>query len=531
MSINRQVTTPLSVPRTNRNNAVTVLTSGKAGVCIPLKAIPLLREDAASGRMSIAIEMQETAEILMNPVNVRVSAYLVPTLAFERFEGSMDQFNRSFKGQKKTDDVGAVVVPFVETHAYGDVNSNAFYRTLGLHAKSTDQVSTAYLEAYNLIWNHRANNRSPKITERTRLDNTLAPAFWEGGRFEHIVPKFDAATMDGEVSLNVVNSKMPVHSKHAGVWSGNPAFHEPLSAVAPTGTTNDFNFGTNIWAEMAENGITVSLANIDLARKTQAFAKLREQYSEHDDEWLIDMLMDGLTIPDEQLKHPMLLATTRTKFGMAKRYATDSGSLTESAVSGAAMTSLNIRVPKLHTGGVIMIIAEIAPEQLFERQRDPFFHMTNADVITETGKYPKYLRDTLDPEKVVVVPNGYIDTDHATPNGTFGYAPLNHEYEMLFPNIGGKFIRPAANTGFDEDRQRLWAVETVNPQLAESFYLVKDIHHKPFLDTVSDAFEITMLGNCVINGNTVFGPPLIEASNNYEKVMGKAPMDRIEQGA
>lgn len=560
MSINRQVATPLNVPRTNRNAAITVLTSGMGGKCIPLKCIPVLREDSLRGTMSVAVKMTETAEILMNPVYGRISAWFWPTLAAERFEGSMDQFNRSFMGQKKTDDVGSVVVPFVETHAYGDVNTNAFYKTLGLHAKATDQVNTAYLEAYNAIWNYRAKNRSPKITLRSRLDNTLAPAFWERGRFDHIVPKFDAATMEGEVALNVVNARLPVMGigttgtaqnaisslsvrntlgqsevyPSAWVIEGNGG---SLGAgEAALGVKRRTQDGTNgaapdIWAELAANGITVSLANIDMARKTQAFAKLREQYSEHDDEWIIDMLMDGLSIPDQQLKQPMLLATKLGKFGQAERFATNSGNLTESAVSGAMMANLSIRLPKVHTGGVIVVFLEAAPEQLWERQRDVYFHSTNADVITETGKWPRYLRDTLDPQKVVAVPNGYIDTDHANPNGTFGYAELNHEWNMLNPNVGGKYSRPSVNTGFDEDRQKLWAPETINPQLAEAFYLVKDLHHKPFLDGLSDVFEITMLGNCVINGNTVFGPPLIEASDNYSEVMSKAPTERINQEA
>ena len=74
-------------------------------------------------------------------------------------------------------------------------------------------------------------------------------------------------------------------------------------------------------------------------------------------------------------------------------------------------------------------------------------------------------------------------------------------------------------------RQRLWALETVNPVLGSDFYLVKNMHMKPFLDTVSDPFEIAVAGNAVIGGNTVFGGMLVEATNvsNYDKVVAKAP--------
>jgi len=540
-SVNRQQSQPLQVPRTRRNHGLAVLTSLPAGKCVPIAAIPMLREDAMSGSIRVAVEMQETKEILMNPVFLRVTAYCVPLLALERFEGSRDQFDRSYMGQPKVE--GGAVVPFIETHAMGAHGSNAVYKALGLHGKATDQVNTAYLEAYNAVWNFRAKNRSPNITARTRLDATLAPAFWRSSRFEHVVPDFDQAVIDGEVALNVVQSRLPVRG--IGVQNAGQTGGPSNGMMESDGVVRDYPFGyrsndasallrvradeangvPQVFAEMAENGITVSLSNIELARKTQAFAKLRERYQEHDEEWIIDMLMDGLTIPDQAYKQPILLADRTVRFQQAKRYATDAGNLAESAVSGATITDIPLRMPKLNTGGVVIVIAECIPEQLFERQRDPFFHSANVD------GWPEYLRDTLDPEKVDVVKNAEIDTDHTVPDATFGYAPMNWKWNAFGPRVGGKFYRPSVNSSTDEERQRLWAVETVDPKLSEAFYLVKAIHTKPFLDTESDPFEATVVGNAVLTGNTVFGGMLVEATNNYDAVAAKAPTERIEKGA
>nr|QJB21594.1 MAG: major capsid protein [Microvirus sp.] len=546
MNVNRQSTAPLSVPRTRRNHGLAVMTSLPAGKCVPLAAIPLLREDGLRGRFRVAVEMQETKELLMNPVNLRVTAYLVPLLAMARFEGSRDQFDRSYMGQKKTDDAGAVVVPFIETHAVGTHGSNAVYTALGLHGKPTDQVNTAYLEAYNAAWNFRARNRSANIAERARLASDLAPAFWPRSRFEHVVPDFDQAVIDGEVALNVVEARLPVRGigfTGAATTAGATAVREtqPSATVSfnPSMAPGGLNIGghglaiagkadggvvyPDVFAELAQNGVTVSLSNLELAKKTQAFAKLRERFDGHDDEYIVDMLMDGLTIPDQALKQPILLADQSVRFVQAKRYATDAGNLAESAVSGAAMVDISLRVPRLATGGVVIVVAECIPEQLFERQRDPFFHSVSVDT------WPEYLRDTLDPEKVEVVKNGEIDTDHATPDATFGYAPLNWRWNAMGPRVGGKFYRPSTNTSTDEERQRLWAVENVNPVLSEDFYLVNSMHTKPFLDTQSDPFEATIVGNCVIDGNTVFGGMLVESTSNYDEVLEKAPQERIEK--
>ncbi|MFD1944048.1 hypothetical protein [Paradevosia shaoguanensis] len=541
-SVNRQQSQPLQVPRTRRNHGLAVLTSLPAGKCVPIAAIPMLREDAMSGSIRVAVEMQETKEILMNPVFLRVTAYCVPLLALERFEGSRDQFDRSYMGQPKVE--GGAVVPFIETHAMGAHGSNAVYKALGLHGKPTDQVNTAYLEAYNAVWNYRAKNRSPNITSRTRLDATLAPAFWRSSRFEHVVPDFDQAVIDGEVALNIVDSRVPIRG--IGVPDGAAtasiaAFRDSSGnlltgktgvgssagfamQVSGTGVTSAANH-VDVFAELQDNGVTVSLSNLELAKKTQAFAKLRERYQEHDEDWIIDMLMDGLTIPDQAYKQPILLADRTVRFQQAKRYATDAGNLAESAVSGATIADIPLRMPKLNTGGVVIVIAECIPEQLFERQRDPFFHSTAVDT------WPEYLRDTLDPEKVDVVKNAEIDTDHTVPNATFGYAPMNWKWNAFGPRVGGKFYRPSVNSSTDEERQRLWAVETVDPKLSEAFYLVKAIHTKPFLDTESDPFEATVVGNTVLTGNTVFGGMLVEATNNYDAVAAKAPTERIEKGA
>nr|QJB21437.1 MAG: major capsid protein [Microvirus sp.] len=572
MNLNRMTTRPLDVPRSRRRHGLRALTSMPAGKVVPIAAVPLLREDAVrSGRMRLSFEMNETAEILMNAVYVDVKAYLVPFLAFERFQGSMDVLNRSYKGQPPLD--GRPVIPFVETHAMGAHGSKPIYKYLGLHAKPTTNVNTMIAEAYNLVWNYRAANRSPEITPRSRLDTSLAPAFWKHENFAHIVPDFDQAVIDGEVALNVVAAQLPL-SGTAALTGSAPVTGIGLTGTAQTGgarnnvrestgsTANytkgwlnfDGTLGTSeaeisikslsggdypdiraqlagnggvnlsaVFAEMQENGITVSLSNIDLARKTQAFARIREQFAELDDEWVIDMLMDGLSIPDQALKQPMLLAQATNVFGMSKRYSTDADALTASAVNGMTMAGLNIRVPRLATGGVIMVTAEITPEQLFERQKDPFFHLGSV------GELPEYLRDTLDPEKVEVVTNDYVDVDHDTPAGTFGYAPLNHKWTGVNYKIGGKFHRPEVNAAFDEDRQRIWAVETENPVLSADFYLCTAIHQKPFLDTVADPFEAVAIADFDIEGNTVFGGVLVEAMNNYQAVMDKAPTDRIEK--
>lgn len=535
-SMNRQATTPINVPRRMRGHVISALTSMPAGRMVPVAAAPLLREDQVrTGRVRLNFEMHETAEILMNAVHCSVKAYLVPFLAFDRFQG-MDDLNRSYKGEPPRP--GEPVVPFFETEARGAVGSNPVLEYLGFHAAAAQNINTAYNEAYNAIWNYRANNRSLNITERARTDKTLAPAFWRHDQYKHIVPDFDQALIDGEVALNVADAKMPVTGIGASdaTWTAGPA-QVWETGGAPTASYAGYKSGTGItieedpdnagwpgiFAELQANGITVSLSNIEAAKKTAAFAKLREQYNAIDDEWIIDMLMSGLTVPEQAYRQPILLASQSTIFGMSKRYATDAAALTESVVNGATYVDLNIRVPRVSTGGVVMIVAECLPDQLFERQQDPLLFASSVDDL------PDFLRDELDPEKVDVVPNGFVDTHHTTPDATFGYGPLNFQWDVKARRVGGRFYRPEVDGTFDEQRQRIWSSEVANPTLSEQFYISTDIHTKPFADQLQDPFEVTAAGGLVIEGNTVFGPALIEASDNYEKVLAEVPTETIDK--
>lgn len=570
VQIERMNPNAISVQRTRRTLNIRGLTSIPAGVMCPVACFGLLREDALQAtRLSLGFEMMETAELLVNPVNVRVMAYLVPHLALDRFLG-MDDLNRSF--MKQPSRPGGPTVPFIETQQYNagltgpDVGKmNSVYKYLGLHGQDTALVNTAILEAYNQIWNFRAKNRSPDLTLRNRLDTHLAPAFWYHEQFAMIVPDFQQAIIDGEVPLNVVASQLAVKGTapitgdaatnitvrrggttaqlmqpQAGTVSGvsgssltDPGINAYLKWSSAAGGVGaipgmklDLSTATSaLFAELQENGITVSLSNIELAKKTQTFALIRQQYNQLPEEWIIDLLMNGVQIPDQALMQPILLGQQNTIFGMSKRYAADGDNLTKSVVNGLTEVEMTITTPKINSGGVVMVVVEITPEQLWERQADPYFFTSDQE------QWPEYLRDTLDPEKVEIVKNASIDVSHATPEGVFGYAPLNWRWAQQAPHVGGKFMKRDASTTFDEVRQRIWAVETVNPTLSESFYICTNIHTKPFVDTTADPFEVTVRGEAPITGNTVFGPLLIEGDGDYEAILAEAPQDRIDKPA
>lgn len=528
-------TRPLQTEQTTRRENISGITSGEAGKTIPLKYFPVMREESVSGSMSIRFDMMETAERLLNAVKVTCYAYFVPYLASDRFNG-MDQLNRSYMGQPEVE--GGSVVPFFPQDEYRA--GIPFYKTLGLHAPYGTMVNGFPIEAYNIIANHRRKARSNKLPLRDWDNGTLARSFWNHPQMGHIVPDFDQAMIDGEVELNIIDAKLPI----SGLGVGTAATtSNPTPTITTTNGNEVFPNGyrsdnwpffmkadgqdgqPDVWAELKNAGVKASLANIELTKQTASFAKLRKKYEGLSDDYIVDLLMEGVRVPDEALSQPILLDKKQTVFGMSQRYATDGASLDTSVTRGETVVDMRFRTPKMNTGGVVMVIAEIVPEQMFERQKDHFLYATSRDDL------PNFTKDFLDPEKVDIVTNDEVDVLHTVPTGTFGYAPLNSKWNRQLVNVGGKYHRPTTNTAFDEERQKFWAVETLDPSLTEDFYLVSELHNKVFADTTVDPFEISFTGGATMVGNTVFGKRLEEDSEDYEIITAMVDTDRIDQGA
>lgn len=541
---NRQSLTPLDVPRTVRNHSAEIIGSMKAGKVNPIFWSYMLREDSLNGQLIVRVEQQETRELIMNGVNIRFTAWAVPWLVMERFEGSREQFDKSWNAKPKA--IGGATVPFFDFDPYGAFGTNEIFKYLGEHGKPSDPVNTMLVEAYNQIDKHRATNRSMKLTHRLMDTTSLAQAYWDHRRFQHIVPDFDDAVAQGEVALNVVKALMPIKGigfEGTRTITNNLTVREYGDAATYAKSvlgdqlrvkTQDTAAGNNaypdVWAELASDGITVSLANLKVAEQMQNFAKIRERYEGLSDTDLIDMLMDGLSIPDQWLKQPILLDDKTVEVSQALRYSTDANNMDVSATSGGCVATLTLRLPPVPTGAVILVLAEPVPTQLFERQENPFLHITNdRDQAGHLRDHPSYVRDFMDQQKVDVVFNRMIDTDHDTPDGHFGYEPMNGRHTRFGPRAGGDYFRPEVDAPVDTIRQGIWAAEKQNPTLAADWYRVSELHLKPFLDEGQDPYRFTVNGNLRMTGLTVFGPVLHENQQNYEAMKDRTSPELIEK--
>lgn len=532
LSIVQKATTPIKPIKSRRVDMQGILSSGDAGYMLPVAYAPVLREDSVqSGNITLDVMSEEFRYMLLNNLHAVLHVHFIPTLAMERFS-SVDNLNKAYFGVKERD-ADAAPVDYVKTMVMPAHGANPVFKTLGLHEEPGEEVNQDLLEAYNALWNFRAQMRSQSITLRTLTDTTLAGAFWNHEQLAHIVPDFDAARIDGEVELNIVDSQLPVRglgfsqgaSSSGETWAGGVDPGTGVQQYDKVHVADDFDTVDQIYAEMSAAGVKISLSNIEMARKTAAFARMRERYQNHSSDYIIDMLMTGLRIPDQAMKDPIHVGSSSTVLSPVKRNATDGANLDLYVAQYDGTLSVPVRLPPVNTGGILLATVEILPEQIWERQRDHWFSTTSGE---GNSKFPRFLRDYLDPEKVAIVPNKHADVSHATPDGTFGYAPLNYQWQRRYVRVGGKFLRPTANAVSDTDRQRLWAQETIDPALSDDFYVCSGLHKKPFVDDSIDGFEIMGRMDLDIVGDTVFGDAITESVGDYDQVLAEVDTTRVK---
>lgn len=519
--------TPVNHRPMARPDVIRTVTSGDAGYALPLGFIPMEREDQLqTSTISMMAYMQETAELLLNTVHCVFSAYFVPKLAFDRFDHSLDALNRAF--MKKPEKDGSTI-KWIETEPFNA--APLFYTVAGMHAAlPTSQVNTDYREAYQKVFEFRCKQRSEALWEAVKDENyDLVPAFFDNEQMGIVVPSFDQDQMEGAVPLEFLGGTeaIPVKSvAHGRINDGGGTIQDRAPSAGDANFNvqdpqGNYDWTGKVWAELQEQSVQITLANIDLARETQAWARVRNAYSGIDDDDLVDLLMAGIRIPDIAQSKPILLDRRRVPFGMTQRYSTEAASLDVSATRGQAGATLKLRTPRMNTGGVVVIQAEIVPEQFWERSKD--YHLLRDN----DTRMPDRLLDSLDPQAVEVVENDHADVMHSDPTGVFGYAPLNHQFVRKRFNIGGKFWKPDPNMPWQQDRNRIWTSEPIDPTLSKEFWLATDLPKEVFMDTQADSFELSLACDAVISGQTYIPPRLREATGDYQSILDRVDQARI----
>jgi len=373
----RQSSTPVAFSRTKRVDTTALMSSGRAGEVLLLGYIPILRGDSCSGRVGIDVDLAEMPKPLLNGVQANIQAWFVPKTAHPQFTG-YEEFMNSYQGKviKQLGAADRTPPPFFTALTSAQITTmanSAICKALGLHFNIDVPINTDLFDAFTLIYNFRLAAHSSRLARRKYAAENLTEAgthpraFWPSGRFSRVVPDYERALIVGSLDLDVAAGRIPVSGlglgANATMGAGGSAretggtgaqsvtyanqlgggdLTSPLRMRVTGNAGNAATTRPDIWAEMANTTIGVTLADIDAARKTQSFAKVRASMAGNDatgfdnDDAIVAELMQGFSVPDDLLKRPWLLDSKRVAFGFSERHATDAANLDASVDAGAS---------------------------------------------------------------------------------------------------------------------------------------------------------------------------------------------------
>lgn len=532
----RQKTTPVVYQKTSRIDKAVAVTSGRAAQVIPMAYMPILRGDSASGRVSVQIDMAEMPKPLLNGVFMNVQAWFVPKSVHPQFSGT-DEFMNSYQNET----IKALGQADREPPAFFDtitdpaditlVQGSHLYKTLGIHIPADTPVNTDLIDAFVLVHNFRlaANSTRLPLAEYAQQDLAAAVgpkrAFWHSNRFSRVVPDYERALVVGSLDLDIFAGTIPIDglfrntainaevTDPVGVNDGTDTIPSADSRHVLIDNTAAF---PRVFAEMENTNIVTSLADIDKARTTQAFAKLRTSMAGNDntgfnsDDAIVATMMQGLSVPPEMFHRPWLMDSARVALGFNERHASDGDSLDKSVSKGRATASLSLNLPQQDSGGTIVVICEVLPERINEAQSDEWLLMTDVEML------PDALRDIQRTEPTDMVLTRRLDTRHTTPAEAYGWEGMNDKWNRDYTKLGGVFFQDDPSNPWKEQRAAIWQTEIIDPQLDTEHYLAPaDFPHDVFSDPLAPAFEAVVRHNVTVVGLTQLGDALDENNDEY----------------
>jgi len=537
----RMSQTPVNFNMSTRPDSGSIRTSGRAGKVVPFMYAPVLRGDSASGSISAHIELGHMPKPLVNGAIVNAQVWFVPKLAHPQFNGVDDFMNayqktqiRALDSADRTPPSFFLSIPGVT--GLGNIRNSEFMKTLGIHMPQDTPINTDLIDAYNLIYNFRLAAHSSNLTlaqyakESATNSTKLHRAFWPTGRYSRMVADYERALVVGSLQLDVAAGSLPVEGiEFQGTGATGPA---SIGGDATAQWISNGNgdrllsfaieeFGkSNISAEMSGQSVITSLADIDKARATQGFAKLRTSMNGaqttgfKSDDMLLAELMQGFRVPEESWTQPILLDSKIVPVGFQERKATDGASLEQSSTQGTTDVTLSVNLPANPYGGVIMATVELLPERLNEASSDEWLHIVDPDHL------PDALRDSLRVEPTDVVPNRRIDARHTAPNTAYGWERMNDVFSREdTTRFGGKYFQETPGSNFNEARSAIWLAEIVDPVYSSDHFLApENFPHDVFSDTTAPAFELVGRHSLQLAGITQIGDPLVENDDSYDAI-------------
>lgn len=415
------------------------LFTGDMGYLIPIAWYETLPGDTFQQQSSALIRVSPLLAPVMHPVVCRINHFFVPLrLIWEDFEDFI---------------TGGPDGTSTPTHPYaGNAGSEGTLKDyLGIPPDTTGiNYSVLPFRAYSLIWNEyfRDQDLQTELTvsvasgSDTTTNKTLQQVCWEKDYFTTSRPWEQKGD---DVYIPLYDQQVPVQrdgntvrvtdGTNDGDWIIGTPLAANTSGASPDSTALAGNLKFGEAADVTATGLEADLtgatgipiSDLRLSLALQRYQEARAQYGSRYVEYLRYL---GVRSSDARLQNPEYLGGGRQVINFSEVLSTDGSNTGDLKGHGIAAMRTNRFRRFFEEHGIVMSLMSVIPKSIYAQALNRKFLRT-----TKEDYFQKELQTIGEQE----ITNKEIMSDHATPDGIFGYQARYDEYRSHPSSIAGEF--------------------------------------------------------------------------------------------
>lgn len=422
------------------------------GTITPVGVIEVLPGDDMRHKVDVLLRTQPLLAPVFHSAEVKLCTFYVPArLTWDGWEDFITG------GPDGTDDS---IPPFIDLSG-NSPSVGSLFDHMSVPPDCEQQVSAMPIRAYNLIYNEFFRDQdlidpvtvSTASDEDTTTNTDLLRASWRKDYFTSARPD----TQKGDDVEIALTGDAPV----SGIgFSGNVTSNTTINGVKESGQTSEVDYtnaastsdtatrdnltfkmegsGTDAYPDIAANLSDVSAVSVNDLRLATALQRYKENMLRHGSRY-VERLQSafGVRNLDARLQRPEYLGGGKNtiQFSEIIQSAPSVDDVSDESVGtlkghGINVTSTNRYRRKVPEYGYVISVLIIRPKTAYQQGLHKMWSRTTKE---------EFFQPELQHIGMQAILNKELKSDHADPDGIFGYQQRYDEYRYMFDQVAGEF--------------------------------------------------------------------------------------------
>jgi len=412
------------------------------GLLTPIGCIEVLPGDDMRHKVDALVRTQPLLAPVFHSAQVKICTFFVPArLCWDGWEDFITG------GPDGTDDS---VPPFIDLSGNApDVGS--LFDHLGVPVDCEQQVSALPLRAYNLVYNEyfRDQDLIDPVTistgsgEDTTTNTNILSAAWQKDYFTSARPDTQKGddveiSLTGNASISRIDNAPSTKAYEAGTNTLLTTGSLDLKAGGEIDATSSDTLSFDVSAGHEVDLDDVSAVTVNDLRLATALQRYKENMLRHGSRY-VERLQQafGVRNLDARLNRPEYLGggSNTIQFSEIIQSAPSTNDTSDESVGtlkghGIGVTSANRYRRKVPEYGFVLSFMIIRPKTAYQQGLHKMWSRQTKE---------EFFQPELQHIGMQAILNKELKSDHADPDGVFGYQQRYDEYRYMFDQVSGEF--------------------------------------------------------------------------------------------